>query len=336
MNHNNPETGKVELVRVLRTVPAGVQIMKSYPDIQNDPGITEWKEDSEWEREKVFGDLLRWQYSELNASNAAAARSRWDSLKRWHRSHPTADTVTVGEPATIGTDELRSPLLPWADMWTLLKTFVAHPAPAPATALVPAHAPAAPPAGKKRVDRQQLGASTSAAHVNVVTHPGYSEADQRVALLQGESGQQYISQNLTVHGALFLIRLAHAEGELAVGLGRRTFDASVDQEGAVYGIQWFERKNKKNHNWGVRPSFCLSVVSRRPKIAYQTSTEKFSDFLPIAVKTNGTSDEPALTSDCLTALRAYLQSTQAADASESEEEPVGHGKKRRKNAVVTV
>jgi len=332
VNHNNPETGKVELVRVLRTVPAGVRIMKSYPNIQNDPGVTDWKEDSEWEREKVFGDLLRWQYSELNDSNAAVARSRWDSLKCWHRSHPTADTVTVGEPATIGTDELRSPLLPWADMWTLLKTFVA-PAPAPATALVPAPAPAA---GKKRVDRQRLGASTSAAHVNVVTHPGYSEADQRVALLQGESGQQYISQNLTVRGALFLIRLEHAEGELAVGLGRRTFDATVDQEGVVYGIQWFERKNKKNDDWGVRPSFCLSVASRRPKIAYQTSTEKFSDFLPIAVKTNGTSDEPALTSDCLTALRAYLQSAQTADASETDEEPVGRGKKRRKNAVVTV
>lgn len=337
VSHNNPETGEIQLVKVLRTIPAGVLLMKSYPDIRISPGVTAWKEDSDWECERVFADLRRWQYHELSASDAAAAQSRWNSLHRWHQSHPTADTVTIGEPAVVGGDELRSPLLPWSEMWSLLKTYT-DPTLTPAANVAAGAAPAsaeapAPAGGKRRVDRQALAASTSAAESNVVTHPGYSEADRRIALL-GESGEQYLAKNMEVRGALFLIRLAHFEGELAVGLGRRSFDDSHDREGVEVAIEWFERKNKTRSDWGVRPSFRLAITSynekRRP--VYATSVEKLSEFLPITVKNTGSKAEPTLSSDCLTALRTYLK-LQVEEESSEEEVRIRKGKIRRKALV---
>ena len=38
----------------------------------------------------------------------------------------------------------------------------------------------------------------------------------------------YLQQNRSQKGALFFIRLKHTEGELAVGLGRRDFDATCE------------------------------------------------------------------------------------------------------------
>ena len=40
VEHNDPQTGRVELVKVLRSDPAGVSLMKKYPDIGIDPGVT--------------------------------------------------------------------------------------------------------------------------------------------------------------------------------------------------------------------------------------------------------------------------------------------------------
>ena len=54
-------------------------------------------------------------------------------------------------------------------------------------------------AGKRRIDRQALGASTSAAEVNVVTHPGYTEKvkDRHIAFLNDhEKGSGYVQENL--------------------------------------------------------------------------------------------------------------------------------------------
>jgi len=152
--------------------------------------------------------------------------------------------------------------------------------------------------------------------------------------LLGESGEQYLAKNMEVRGALFLIRLAHFEGELAVGLGRRSFDDSHDREGVEVAIEWFERKNKTRSDWGVRPSFRLAITSynekRRP--VYATSVEKLSEFLPITVKNTGSKAEPTLSSDCLTALRTYLK-LQVEEESSEEEVRIRKGKIRRKALV---
>ena len=146
--------------------------------------------------------------------------------------------------------------------------------------------------------------------------------DRRVSLLQdAQLGKQYISDNLHSKGALFLFTLPHSEGELAVGLGRRTFDAEVDNaDKDLYEIEWFERKKKKDTHWGKRPGFKLTVAGyrreNRKNVPYpQTSVEPRSAFLPIVVKTNkNAAGEPSLTEDCLSALRAHLKGEVAKDA----------------------
>ena len=144
---------------------------------------------------------------------------------------------------------------------------------------------------------------------------------------------------------LFLtIGLKHAEGELAAGLGRRTFDAQYDDDSAEkYDIAWFERKNKRVDEWGKQPGFRLTVAnydSRRRPIP-QTSVESFSDFIPIAVQTTPAtagSNEPSLSQDCLAALRAYLQAGEEGGEEEmegEEEEPIGRSSKKARKAVVS-
>ena len=171
VEHNNPETGKIELCKVLRTEPAGIDLMKKYPDISLDPGVTPWAENEAWKCDKVFSDIARWSYSQLSSSQASAAKQTWADLHAWHNSHPSSDTVIVGQPEQVNSSlHLSTPLLSWGAMWNVLKSYVA-PSPAASTsadAAVQTHTHA-------RVDRQQLGASLSAAEVNLVTHPGYTE-----------------------------------------------------------------------------------------------------------------------------------------------------------------
>ena len=112
----------------------------------------------------------------------------------------------MGQPATISRDlQLRTPLLSWGEIWRVLKTHVTAAAPAPAPA--PAASSSQASSSSRRIDRQALGASTSAAEVNVVTHPGYTERDRRVALLKDhEAGRAYLQEHLSKQGALFLIK----------------------------------------------------------------------------------------------------------------------------------
>ena len=207
-------------------------------------------------------------------------------------------------------------------MWKVLKTHVSD-APAPAASALVAVAPqrastdAAPTLGARRFDRQAIGASTSAAVVNIVTHSGYTETDRRVAQLNDhEMGRVYLLDNLPKTGALFFIKLAHREGEFAVGLGRRTFlEQPVDElvdDTAQYEIEWFERKTKSKDDWGKQRGFRRAVAGydaqRRP--IFQVSTETWESFLPVAVKTTPASlgsDEPSLSQDGMSALRAWHQ-----------------------------
>ena len=81
---------------------------------------------------------------------------------------------------------------------------------------------------------------------------------------------------------------------------------------AQYEIEWFERKTKNKDDWGKQPGFRRAVAGydaqRRP--VFQVSTETWENFLPVAVKTTPASlgsDEPSLSQDCMSALRAWHQ-----------------------------
>ena len=150
--------------------------MKKYPDISIDPGVTPWAENEAWKCDKVFADIAKWSYSQLSSSQAAAVKQTWADLYAWHNSHPSSDTVIVGQPEQVNSSlQLTTPLLPWSEMWKVLKSYVA-PSPAASTSSAAAvQADAVENSRPVRVDRQQLGASLSAAQVNLVTHPGYTE-----------------------------------------------------------------------------------------------------------------------------------------------------------------
>ena len=153
----------------------------------------------------------------------------------------------------------------------------------------------------------------------------------------GEKGHSYVADHISSRGSFFLIELEHKEGEFAVGLGRRTFDADVDNEDkGLYEIEWFERKNKRVDLWGFQPGFKLTVGSytRERKPISITSVEPRSKFLPIVVSIAPSSkeDEPALTRDTLNLLRSNQESDVESD---DDDMVVGSakqlGKQRKRN-----
>ena len=362
VEHNNEETGRVELVKVLRSDPAGVRLMKAYPNIGIDPGVTSWIDESAWKRDKVFSDLSRWAYPELDDAGKIKAKGAWASLGSWHASHPTSDSIVIGQPATICPGlSLPTSLPTWSEMWKVLKTNVIAPpiAPSPAVAApaapaaavtaiaapgAAAAAPAALPAptaaaaaptaapaaaGNRRIDRHSLSSSSTAATVNVVFHPGYTHQDQQAARLNDyDLGRAYLRENVSESGALFFVSLQHREGELKVGLGRRTFNNALDDSDShKYEIEWFERKNKRERSWGKQPGFRLTVggYDRSRKPYPSRSLEAFADFLPVAVQltpASAGSDQPALSQACLLALRRHLG---AQDNAGEEEESAQEG-----------
>ena len=202
---------------------------------------------------------------------------------------------------------------------------------------------------------EALSASTSAADVNIVTNPNYTEADRRVAMLTDASrARGYLQDNFSKPDALFLISLEHHEGEFAIGLGTRTFNAARDsdldpaadslltQPDARVEIKWFERKNKRSNDWGQQPGFkpCIGAYDERRRPVIVTSVERVSRFLPIAVKLTPASkkDHPVLSKDCMSAIRLHVSKdgTETAEdawsvvSSDSDEQPVPR-KRLRKN-----
>ena len=230
--------------------------------------------------------------------------------------------------------ELPTPLLQWEEMWKVLKQHVGV-----ATPAVPVVQTAPAPAAGRRHDRQALGASTSAAAVNLVTHPGYTEIDRRLALA-GEKGCSYVADHIDCRKSYFLIELEHLEGEFSVGLGRRTFDAELDDAAdGLYEIEWFERKNKRTSSWGFQPGFKLTVesyTSQRKPIS-QTSIESIGKFLPIVVSVAPSSkpNEPTLTKDTLNLLRSHQECITVCSADE-DDVVVGSGKQRNKRNFAAV
>eukprot|EP00965_Chrysotila_dentata_P197883 6178470-Pleurochrysis_carterae.AAC.1 len=62
MTRNNPLTGILEEINVLRSDPAGVQLMARYPDVKDNPGVEDWLPPDKWSSRRVFSDIHNWKY----------------------------------------------------------------------------------------------------------------------------------------------------------------------------------------------------------------------------------------------------------------------------------
>ena len=218
---------------VLRSDPRGVDLMQSYPNILDDPGVESWIESEEWECKKVFDHMKRVDFS--GCEGGEAAPQAWESLQQWHRSHPSSHYFTVGEPIKLTPKIVlpTNPSMPWRDLWDVICPSGTSDSQASASALrgEPCPQPFLDPKSK-RPDRQALSKSTSLAELNrVVDGKRYSkQARATNSLIDKNNAESYIQEHLHKKGSLFLIKLDHQEGEFAVGLGRRLFDKTLDDD----------------------------------------------------------------------------------------------------------
>ena len=156
-------------------------------------------------------------------------------------------------------------------------------------------------------DRKTLATASSAALCNVVTHAGYTEKDRNHAVAADPSvGALYVSQNLQEKGALFLIELEHFEGEFKVGLGRRTFNDSVDDDSHVE-IEWYKR-SAKDPVWSKSPIFEWTISgynNRRASLGPTLSKEPIKALIDLEPKqTKGATEaHPRLTQSVVITLR---------------------------------
>ena len=327
---NDPVTGKVESKVVLRSDPNGVDIMHHYPDLDKCPGVTDWLDDDSWKRERVFYDLAKYRFNHLSQAEGAKRREEWAALDAWLTAHPTSSTVLIGAPNVVAPGcEFQSTLPPWRDMWTKLRRNVpeAHAAPQ-AGEQRGGIAPGDASTSRRRYDLERLSKSTSAAEVNIVTHPGYSEQARRVAHLNdSEKGKAHLVAELPRKDALFFVELEPedvAEGELRIGVCRRQFDERVDEpagslfsnEDARVCVLWYERKgwaDSHREGWGQQPSFRPAkgayIGNTRKRLDVHASLKLVSRFLPVILQQTNKSSTAnvVLTKNCMTALREYIE-----------------------------
>ena len=316
--------------KVQRTDPRGVKIMKSYPCVEDEPGWEPWirasrdsvgaetaKKVDGWNREKVFHDLARYKYVNLTPVEAAAAKSEWADLHTWFTGHQTPEDLNMPGPIRLNDDVSIStePYTTWADMWAKLLTLSPggnnRGPPPPASdvgALANQSASAVGAlADLRHPDRQRLATSTSAAVSNVVSHGGYTAGMRKAALAADVAvGQDYVQTTIDVQGALLLIELAQFENEFKVGLGVRTFNATMDDDKNVE-ISWYQPKSR-HFKWPRATQFKWTVAGydrHRKSIGPTTSLEARSHILPIKVETTlGSSrDEPRLKQSVVDTLR---------------------------------
>ena len=116
----------------------------------------------------------------------------------------------------------------------------------------------------------------------------------------------------------------------------------------LYKIEWYERKGKRNDNWGHTPAFKLTIAgyTKQRKAYPTTSVEPFSAFIPVHVQlvASSTNAEPKLTKACMTALRSAVKGKDSAgtsadnamneEASEEEDEEIRPAKQSKKRKRV--
>ena len=90
----------------------------------------------------------------------------------------------------------------------------------------------------------------------------------------------------------------------------------------TYEIEWYERKAKKNDDWGQMPAFKLTVggYTQKRKPYPMKSLEPLSAFIPVCVQCVNTSTlaEPKLTKASMVALRGLTSDDGAARTADNE------------------
>lgn len=298
-------TGVVSVEKVLRSDAKGIHLMKSYPDVNANPGWEDWiqaensdegaSEGKGWSCGKVFKDLKSYVFTGMNNADSKSAHDELDALHRWHLAHPTPDSLFFTDSIRLDTGQVipAGPVLSWQEMWVKLKRLASHCAFDNGENIRQSEAQDGLSAAMairdlRHPDRQAIAMASSAAVANVVTHAGYT-GPERMAALAGnkETGALYIQETIDSVGALFLIELMNFEGEFRVGLGRRTFNSELDDlSNGKYHIEWFERVSKRTFAWGESPTFKLTDMgtnSRRQTLGPQTSVEDIKDFIQLKV-----------------------------------------------------
>jgi len=318
---NNLETGAVERIKVLRTDPLGVDMMHGYPDLDAHPGFEPYLDRDSWSAERVFHDVNKWAFQK----NGDEHRKSWAELKQWMSLNRDAHaqlgaghvSIPIGETNRLPTN---SP--PWAQMWAKLASVAtplanpAPPIPANGTSALVIAPPPAPTVGTVAVDRvaastarkggrpdrANIAASDSLAALNVVTNPNFTHADARQAHLT-DSFRVHLRDSWHTKKKVWFVRMPHLEGELAVGLGVRTF-VGDDVDGNMYQFRWYERKAKgKTDSWGKSPGFKWAIGGYEGRKALpDISTEPFDQLIPVVVEMQA-NDKLSMAS--MAALRAW-------------------------------
>ena len=115
----------------------------------------------------------------------------------------------------------------------------------------------------------------------------------------------YVRDNLEKQDAVFFVELGELEGELAVGLARRTFNSEQDKpQDEVYEMQWYRRKST-NHSWGQGPTFKPATKMEGRRKVPEVDMISIDTIIPLAVQmTRGSSSSSVkLTKCCMQALR---------------------------------
>lgn len=344
---NDDYTGELCKKEVLRSDPKGVELVQSYPDIKDFPGMEEWLDMETWKANQVFSHLQKWKFHR----DSCAALASWDELNTWHKAHQNSnEDIDLGEPINLPSASFSTTPLSWTQMWDIILHDVrqdelsSKPGGSSkkegctkagnSTAQKKTKAKFLHP--RERLDREALSRSTNLVELNRVTNPNWTEKQQRAAIACDRShGESYLNDNFEKAGALFLIKLAHYEGEFNVGLGRRTFNDQMDcPNESTYEVQWFERKSKKRCSWGTKPTFQFSKVAcvGPKRMMHELTLESKDDFLPIAVdvtKSSKGTDCPQLNQATMEGLRSYMR-TATSSSSKDKTAQAGNQPETRK------
>jgi hypothetical protein len=64
-------TGEWRAKTVLRSDPAGIDLLRSLPDIHDDPGVEDWMDFAEWKGKRIFDDIGKWTFNRNGEQNTA-------------------------------------------------------------------------------------------------------------------------------------------------------------------------------------------------------------------------------------------------------------------------
>lgn len=339
----NPATGQDGHRRVLRTKADGEKYMLKVPSLLVNPGYEEYLDARSWSQERVLGDMRKVKWP---PGTPAMVDAVWATMGDWHRQHQrSADLPTLPvqwQEQHMQGLEMGTGVLDWHEMWTTLLQFSPRAPPhgaAAAAAAAAAAIAAAPPAKHEPIVSQPVPPSARraaaagmapavaprASEVNVVRSMAYTSRDASLLDLQ-EKGEGYVQRHWDTVGALFWVELADLDGELRVGLVRRTqrpphakesdgdaVDGDADGDDGVW-VEWFERKQKQRREWGKAGlSFKRAVGGGfDPRTRQQLPLKQFltvTSFLPVVVVTGGrnsSDSEPKVTKLGLDALRSFV------------------------------